>query len=66
MNLMIQWHQGQEAVPVSYSSWKIRKFKNILICTWHAKLKLIASTHAQETKGKLNQTDFLAAKFPAY
>ena len=46
MNLMIQWHQGPETVLVSYSSWKIRKFKNILICTCHAKLKLIASTYA--------------------
>ena len=40
MNLMIQWHQGPETVPVSYSSWKKEKFKNILICMWYAKFKL--------------------------
>ena len=37
MNLMIQWPQGGSSSQLYFL--EIRKFKNILICIWHTKLR---------------------------
>ena len=42
-----------QSVIGPYSFWKKRKFKNVFICIWHAKFKLMGSPRA--TLRVLNQ-----------
>ena len=50
---MKQWPQGGSSSPFYIVFGKKRKFKNVFICIWHAKFKLMGSPRA--TLRVLNQ-----------